>query len=184
MLRYRVTWTGFSGSPYVSTFFADGDGTGTGPEDFRDALNTFLTTVDTGLSNALAWQLDPEVDVMDLDGTVTGSVSVTAAGASGGTSGQQLPHANQLLLRLRTGSFVGGRELRGKLYIPGTMSADTDSTGNPTTARINTVNAAAAALVTDSAGGWSVWSRKSAARSGISSATCAPFMAVLRSRRD
>lgn len=196
MLRYTFRMTGLAGAPYFSTFYTNGNA----PADAAAAvphMHTFWTALAGLITNGLTIALEPEVDSLLPE---TGQVVNTFSGGvftnivTGGNA--PLPKATQGLLRLRTGGFVAGRRVNGRVFIPA-LANDAQLGGVPSTAFLTTVAGAAEDLRTDlaaTASEWVVWSRpKDADDSGPARAGSAHLIesvsvwtqfAVLRSRRD
>lgn len=183
MQRVRAVWSGIQGSPFLSTFYF-----GTSGEELAqaavDGVATFLSAVDAEVSNALSWTTEPEVAEMTEAGQITAVHSTTAASGGGGQSSGLMSNATQGLIRLRTGVFAGGREIRGRLFVPGvTISAGLTS-GDTSAGYRAALQAAADALIAYSPAAWLVWSRTNAQAPVITSASVWTEFAVLRSRRD
>lgn len=184
MLRTRVALTGpVSGAAVITQHWLSSDDSA-GVTAARAALSTWLTAVAGQCHTSLGFSLEPEVDVVDPNtGQVTGVLTAAALNVSGTNAGDLLPLATQWLCRWRTDDFVGGREVRGRTFIPG-PTRNGALNGQPTTAAIAALNAANATLVGDSAAGFAVWSRKLLSAHDVSSGSAWSKFAVLRSRRD
>jgi len=102
--------------------------------------------------------------------------------AAGTAAGDPLPQQTQGLINWHTLSFVAGREIRGRTFIPGPSESDS-SAGIPTAAYQLILQNAANALVAESTANLFVWSKKLATIAEASSASVAPGWRVLRSRR-
>lgn len=182
MLRVRVVWSGIGGTPFLSTFYFSGTDA-TSAANAVTACGVFLAAVDTAMDSELSWAVDQQVAVIDeTSGLATASftaATTTGAGASGSDS---LPFVSQVLLRLRTGVFVNGREIRGRIFLPGETITGTDD-GVVDPARITTVDAAAATLIGDANSNWVVWSRQNGQAQTIASASTWNQFATLRTRR-
>lgn len=182
MFRFRTTFSGLQGAPYVSTaFFHEGEDA---VQDCADALSQFWNAVETVMTSALSWSLDTSVVVMDAsDGQLTNVVQVNAASGVGSASGEIAPPAIQGLLRWRTGQYVGGREARGRWFIPG-VTETLNVNGRPTAAYRTTVDNAAAAMIGAVGSQLVIWSRTLGSENNVSSWSTWDDWAVLRSRRD
>lgn len=183
VVRVRVTW---SGSPVagggLSTFYFAGTGTD-GAEEV-DAVGDFLDDIKANLSNQISFATEPDVDLLDgTTGTLTGSFPTTPRSGTGGNTSEPLPLSSQGLLRLRTGVVVNGRELRGRLFIPGFCENNSDS-GAPNAGTRANIEAAAVTLRSDTLTEWQVWSRTHGVSAAVGSASMWTKWAVLRSRRD
>lgn len=154
---------------------------------FRAAWNAIIAHLD----DAIAIDFDPIcIAVEDTTGVLTGAFPGTDPATVGGTgAGDCLPRQTQGLLQLGTSSVIGGRRVRGRLFIPGPLEADNGPNGAPVAGYISDVTAAFAALNT--AGATTsmprVWHRPVNGAGGqavaITSYACSTKWAALRSRR-
>lgn len=184
LYRVRVNYTGtlINGTALSTFYFNDGGGTA---QQAATAVATFMATCETTMCDEVTWTLDTEVDTVSLgDGTVSATAAVSSAsGVGDSTAAEPLPNVLQVLLRLRTGFFLGGREVRGRLFIPGFTEAMSTG-GLPVAGNLAVIDGAAATLVASANAQWVVWSRQNGASADITAATCWGRFAVLRSRRD
>jgi len=121
--RVRTALAGGSGSAQVSTMFFSS----AGGETAQDAA-TAVSKLWLDLSNEIyiGYTMAPETDVFTIDpvtGEPTGIVSVTATARTGGDSTDPLPWMTQGLIRWTTGTFIAGRQVRGRTFIPGATEA-------------------------------------------------------------
>lgn len=182
--RIRTIFTGVAGTPWYSNFYFDDDGTAAGV--YQTKVLAFWTALVPGhmRSGITATMVNP-IPIM----TAAGSIVSVVTGAGGSTNGSQsvdpLPPATQALLRLHTGVFEGGREIRGRVFVPGLTEADNSSAGVSSTLLAD-MSAAAASLQGSSGanGAWVVWSKKNASWAAITSWSGWNQFAVMRSRRD
>jgi len=182
--RVRVVW---SGTPTVgdglSTFYFDG-AIGTAAQQVA-AVNLFLDSVSASYADNLAWSTQADVAVLNTaTGALEGIIATTVQTGAGSLTDDQLSPATQGLLRLITSVVVGGRLLRGRLFLPGATEASNSAGGIPLQAYRDDYEAAAAVLIADANVQWSVWSRTHGALAPIGSANVWTKWAVLRSRRD
>ena len=183
MYRVRVTWTGtpVQGGGLSTFYFNDGGGTA---QQAATAVSTFLGTLDANLSTALAWTTEGDVDSIDpATGDLTGTTSVATGSGVGSNVAEVLPPAAQGLLRLRTGLIVAGREVRGRMFIPG-FCENNQAFGTPDAGTQANVNNAYATFLADANSIPVVWSRAHGVERVIASGTMWNKWAVLRSRRD
>lgn len=182
LYRVQTVFTGVAGSPYYSTFhFSAGFGSASAAVA---AAGGFWGVVDASLYNELTWDIPGEVEVInDETGNIIAVENATPQNGTGALSAQPLPPATQGLLRWRTGSFVGGREIRGKTFVPGlTISAAAD--GQPTPTIITALENAATALVGSPSAQLVVYSRTNGTSAPVTASSAWGQFAVLRSRRD
>lgn len=183
MWQIRTVFGGVSGTPYVSTMFFS-DALGLSTQDAVDAVGTFWTSMSGPMIGAATWETESDVRVVDPDtGEVTGIVTTTPhSGAGGSGSAEPLPWSSQGLIRWHTGLFVGGKEIRGRTFIPALPEADSVA-GVPLAAWRTAADAAAAALIADGDSTFLVYSRKHRQAEGVISGSSWSQWAVLRSRR-
>jgi len=181
--RVRTSFSGVvvSGGGFSTLYFLDSGGSA---QDASDAAGAFWNAVDARLNQNLTWATEPDVDELNVGtGALEGSNAVTPTSGVGASSTEAIPYASQGLLRLRTGVVAGGRELRGRVFIPGMTEADS-SGGVVLAAAITAFDAAAASLISDSDSAWVVWSRTHGVAATVATASTWNQFAVLRSRRD
>jgi hypothetical protein len=179
--RIRVIWSSPTSDTWVSTFWFQAADTAS---SCASAVVTFANAIKGKIGNAVTGALDPScytIDLATMKPTGITAVSGTISGV--GASGDVLPYSTQGLMRLRTGVFVNGREMRGRLFLPAPAEVDNDS-GFPLSSYQTSMAAAGNALVADAGTNWSILSRRYAALTTISSVSVKNNWAVLRSRRD
>lgn len=181
--RVRVTYSGLSTvGGGLSTFMFD-TGTGTATQCVT-AVAAFMGAVDNQMSNTVVWQTESDVATLDTQsGQLESITSTTPQTGQGALAGEILPPATQGLLRLRTDVIVGGRLLRGRLFLPGMTETNNDG-GGPLAALRTAIDAAAATLIADANSNWQVWGKTSGSQGAITSATLWTKWGILRSRRD
>lgn len=179
--RIRVVWVTNTSDTYLSTFWFDGGDTAAAA---ASAVTTFCNAIKTKISTSISGSLDPSCYDIDITTGKPTAVTPVSGTIGGGTdAGEVLPYATQGLLRLRSGVFINGREVRGRLFLPAPTEAS-NSAGFPLSAYQTAIDTAAAALIADTPTHWSLWSRAHQAVTGITSATTKNNWAVLTSRRD
>jgi hypothetical protein len=180
--RVRAQWTGGIGGPYLTTTYFD-DIAGTAP-NANAALGAFLVAVRSLVSTTISMATLSQVDQVDATtGHVTSSVGVTPVSTTGTGAGDVLPPASQGLCQLFTGVYLNGRQVRGRLFLPGMLESNS-TLGVPTAGSITTVNGALAAFIADANSVWGVYSRRNHDFNTISSAIQWTTWAQLRSRRS
>lgn len=184
MFRVRTVFTGRPGSPGYSTLYFAGDTPGeaqvavTEITDFWDGVSQFMTTGTT-------ITVEGDVEVVDpATGQVTGIFAVGSESTTS-TGAAAIAPALQGLIRWRTGDFVAGREIRGRLFVPW-LSSEANTAGLPSTAFTAQMQASADNLLADAsaAGGLSIYSETHRQEALVSVATVWSEFAVMRSRRD
>lgn len=182
MLRVRVVWNGIGGTPYLTTHYFVGT-TQTEADDAVTATGNFWGALDNVLDSGMSWATDPEVTVIDfVSGAPLGAFTTTPVVGTGSVSSNALGFALQGLIRWRTGVFVGGREIRGRTFVPG-ITATGGGDGVPAAATITAMNNAATAFIAATPSVLVVWSRQHGQDEPATSGSAWTQFAVLRSRR-
>lgn len=181
--RVQAIWSGtIVEGGGLSTFYFD-TGVGT-PAQHVAAVATFLTATDDQRSTGAVWTTGADVAAVD---EATGAlVSVTSVATSTGTGtavGDTMPPATQGLLRALSSVVVGGRLLRGRVFLPGAVES-ANIGGLPIAAYRTDYDTAAAALIANLNAQWVIWSRTHGVIAPVASANVWSKWAVLRSRRD
>lgn len=184
MLRVRTSFSGPSGTPWLSTFYFSGNDSQSGATDANNAVGAFWSAVDNFMRTGITWGTLAQVDELTAAGVLVGGYPVTpATGAGGDAATGQLPSAVQALVTWDTGAFVGGRRIKGRTFIPGLTEAQNFSNSLEATfsAALTTAATTLNALASPEL---SVWSKTNNAVITVSAAQVSPKWAVLRSRRD
>lgn len=184
MYRVRTAITGGPGGAELNTMYFDNSLTLTA-QDAADAVRAFWDSIKGVIKAGYTMQVESNVvHVADFTGVPTGISTVTTAPV-GGTNGlEALPGATQGLLRLHTGVYYGGRELQGRIFIPGPTEDNNDVGGVPKSTYRATLDAALATLIADPDSNLFVWSRKNLNANGVTGGSAWTQWAVLRSRRQ
>nr|CRY97441.1 hypothetical protein [uncultured prokaryote] len=184
MIRLRVLTTGVAGTPGYSNFYFGGDTTADAT-DARTRVLAFYTAIKGHFGNTVSWQVDTDVPVID---TVTGNIlevlTVAAGSAQGSGSGTLIPLVAQIMVRLKTGVFDGGRQIQGRLNLSYAVDDVLTTSGAVGTIVRTPLDAAANTLIGTGANRWGIYSRKAEAFVPISTASTWSSFASLRSRRD
>ena len=184
MIRIKVNWAGLGGGPYLSTFYFSDTFDQTHVDNARGGVNALLNTYRSLMASGCTITATT-ADNIDLAGVLSGSLALTTPiNLASNGSGNWLPRVAQHLVSIRTGSYLGGRELRGRIYLPQPLVSTVDSGGNPSTSFATTMNTALTTFRTTSGYTPVVWSKHAGANSTWQSAVIAPYVAVMRSRRD
>lgn len=183
--RVRTVFTGVAGTPWYSNLYFDA---GVGSPDIEiDLVRDFWTTLNTAWGTGITATIEGDVArIESTTGQVVGIDSGTALTVAGAGTGTKLPPATQGVLHLFTSSFVGGRQLRGKVFIPGLIQSISDGLGAPNTSLKTLFLNAGNTLMTASntSGNWQVWSKKNLVAADVTSLSTPSKFGVLRSRRD
>lgn len=184
MLRFKIAINGVSGSPYLCTLHFSGTTQGDIATP-RAAVVAFFQALDNHWGNSTNWSLDPEVEFVDpVTGNITGTGTAVTATGAGSLSALYLPPATQALIKWRTGIYRNGREIQGKTFVPGMVTADATGAGTPSATLLADYNTAAAALAATTPQTLVVWSKRNGEAQNVQSGVMLGKYAVLRSRRD
>lgn len=183
MNRVRVVWTGVAGTPWYSNLYTLSGAAppATAHGSVVALLNALRTLYGTGIT-ALA-----EGDIAQIESTtnqVIGVSSVAPVSVVGTSATPLLPLATQGLVRFLTGQFANGRQIRGRMSLPGLTQGSIGTSGSVNAGTVSTVNTAFGNYLTALGPAAVVFSRKNGTAVPISSATCWTSFSVLRSRRD
>lgn len=194
-LRARSTFQvlGQSTPALITTYWDSAGGTGVAlATEAQARVRAFFNSLAGTLASGSQWTPNLVVDeIEETTGALVNQYAATAPAAivfSG--SGDALPLFTQGLVRYGTASFLGGRRLQGRMFVPG--FTETGSTGNPAAPSSVVASAMATAMpllgttiVTPMS--QRVWHRPSAAAAGLSAPIItrqfAPTWAILKSRR-
>lgn len=186
MIRVTTRFIGMTGSPYYNTLYFGGATQGEA-DAAAAAARQFWGGCASGISTLLDGQVLSEVEFVDpATGQVTGTEATTTTAIEGFAAGEPLPPANQGLCRLLTNTFVNGRRLRGRVFVPGPTEAMSGGVA-PTTTYLGYLNTAIGLLQSEgiAAGNAGVYSPTHRVFAPITSGTAwSEGWAVLRSRRD
>lgn len=190
MLRVDTILTGLAGSPYFSRLYFEG-ATEEDANTVRDAVASMWTSLFTGVNpfvGRLTATVQGEVASMNPGSGDIQTVYVDddIVVSPGSTTIAIVPNASQVLVRLQTGTFRGGRRVLGKMFIPCTRASGQDSDGNVTSTMQAGVKAAVDLLIPVGLGVWSRPSERFAlgTLTPVTSTGVWSEYAVMRSRRD
>lgn len=125
LVQLRTVWEGVAGAPYYTTLWFDaGEGA---LQQAGEAWAGFLDTWHTSLVQGLRYTIESSGSVVNIaSGQVTGVQTWDGATGTCTSTGQALPWQTQALIQLRTGLYSSGRELRGRVFVPGFTENDND----------------------------------------------------------
>jgi len=182
MIRITTEWNGVQGSPYYTNMFFDGT-LEAEADAAATAVGVFWTAIQDQIDTALEGEVLAEHAVIDpTTGQVTDLFIGTPVTINCSNAGAALPPATQGLIRWRTGIYVGGREVRGRTFVPSPTETSNDAPGVPSAAYIADLQPAADTLVSSS--GLVVWSRANGQIAVVTGAQVWQQWASMRSRRD
>lgn len=181
--RVRTVFEGVAGAPYYSNlYFQTGGST---INQVHDAVVLFWNGGKAELASPMTATVEGEVVTID---ATTGDIVESQSRAPytiGCTNvSPKLPPANQLLINWKSGSYLGGREVRGKLFVPQMTEAANTAFGTVEAATQSGWLGRANALINDPATALVVWSKKYGEVRAVTAANVGTQWAILRSRRD
>ena len=177
--QIRCTWSGVTGLPGISTFYATGD-----PSFLIARLKTFFEAVKTSIPTGITIAYPSSgITVDTATGQANGAWSSTTTASTSCTATGTYQAPTGAVVNWKTGVYVNGRELRGKTFLVPLANGAFGSDGKLLSTNVTSFTTAAAAVP----GGGNplvVWSKTAAANAPVTSATVPAKVAVLRSRRD
>jgi len=184
MTRVRTIFTGVVGTPWYSNLYFAGDGD---DQAYTEIVGDFWADCAAQMYNQITWATEAAVTHMDtVTGQPTGVGSVTPRSGSGASGGQPLPYSTQLLITMSTGVYRNGREVKGKIFVPG-LTIGAVGSGQFLSAAVAPIKQAAddlrtAPVIADDF--WLVYSPTAKAAYPVTGEVAHQKPAVLRSRRD
>lgn len=177
------TWTGFSGAPGYSIFYATPD------VGLSGVINTFWGTVAEYLPTAVTIAGPTTGDRLDeTTGTLTGTWTGGAGGTEPGRGAGAFAAPAGVSVTWLTAGVKNGRRVRGRTFIVPIIASAYANDGSLETTAHAELQAAADALVAAAAGDLKVWSRPVGGVGGsaypVTGARVADRVSILRSRRD
>lgn len=115
----RVLYTGGPSGDWLTQFHLDRLLGGTA-QDSVDTVHGFYTAFQSVMSSVVTAAISGSVEILDpITGKPTGVDTASGYSVHGGDYGEPLPFQTQGLIAWNTGVWIGGRQVRGKTYIPG-----------------------------------------------------------------
>lgn len=189
--RFRVVSSGLAGGPYLTTL-------NVGPADEVQAsviapiIREFLVDLSAQVSANLVFNLDPAAQVVDAaTGDIISESEVSMAQVNGTKTQAAEWTAKQGILYYKTGVFVLGKRLAGRIFVPGVVADAGEQT--PVTGYTSVVTGAFAdyRLALEALNVAPVCVRRPNTASSAAGAAATvtthgtrPYWGVLRSRRD
>lgn len=185
MIRITTDFAGMPGTPYYSTLYFQGETQAAATAAAAQA-NAFWEGVDNVMSTGLTWNVQDDAEVVNpATGQVTGIFAVSGLSGAGEDPADEMPGNVQGLMRWRTGVYIGGREVRGRTFIPSPTEAANNG-GFPSAAYITALtNAVTQMRLVETPGSEQViWSPTKGVAHLVSAEIPWTNWATLRSRRD
>jgi hypothetical protein len=196
LYRARATLTINGVASLITTYWSTSASAPDGPSatEALARVRAMFNSAAAKIPGGSTLTFDTAVQILDdATGTLVNAATATAPTAVTFSGiGDPLPAQTQGLLRFTTGNFVRGRNVKGRMFIPGPAEGDNSSTGGPATAYLTAWNTAAGLLGTTIVTPISqvVWSRPTGpgasdgVSSGVSGRSMASTWAVQRGRRS
>lgn len=180
----KTVWSGVAGSPYYTTLNFAGTPDLAEAAVVHDRVADMWAEFDTWIHSGNVWTVQPEVNFLDVaTGEVTETFIVPEVSGNGADAADQLPRATQGLITWLTGTFVGGRQIKGRTFLPGPCETSNDAAGRPLAAYKDNVAVIGTRLVVQP-NPLVVYSPTHLTAPAVSGYTVGAEWAVLRSRRD
>lgn len=181
-LRVQVVSTGFDGAPSYNSFYGIHETDDSDVTAWIDSLETFWEAIDSLLGNDVVYNFDGVIERFDVSTGQTITTYTRPAWAGSGTGSSDLgPSGTCLVFQWRTGSYINGRELRGRSYISGIPDLS-GADGLVSSGTISTANAAASAYAAGDLPG--IYSPTHADAATFNVGTVWNRFGLMRSRRD
>jgi len=181
IFRTQTILTGVAGSPYYSNMYWD---LSVAPADTVTLTAEFWAIVSEYMVNEISWEVNGVVPTIDTtDGEILGATVHDAETGIGEASGEMLPTSTQALVKWRTGIYTGGREIRGRTFIPG-ISEPSNDNGHFHPDNVSALNTALSTWLGSLSATPVIWSRVNGTAASVLAAEVWDQFAVLRSRRD
>lgn len=177
--QIRVVWNGTSGGGGVSTFYGSGTA-----QSLMTPIHAFFDGMKGRTPTDVTWTFPSAgTTIDDATGQAVGAWTTGAAAPITGTGTGTYILPAGLVVNWHTGTWVNGRELRGKTFFVPLTSTCYDSDGRVEEA----TRVAVEALANTTFGGGSplrVYSRTAATSAAVTTANVPAKAVVLTSRRD
>lgn len=197
LARVFVGLTGWDGSPGVNVLHFS---QGTNPSWDQDTIQTMCDEV-VGIYESLRGSfapgvvslIRPEVDIIDVaSGEIVDQIAASPAfgGITSTGTGGSVSRATQMLIRFKTDKWVGGRLIRGRMFLGPVTSQMIDAQGRIAAGYLTSVPDAFTACTSGIGTRLAVYRRPNKATGVVGdwgdvvSVSVAPKPGVLRSRRD
>lgn len=184
MLRVRSLFTGVAGSPFYSNLFFAGT-LSTEAQDAVDGVRAMWARYEIIFRTPMQISVEEFVPSIDpATGNVTGGfVTDPDEPLQCTNTGEALPPATQAVANLLTNTYIGGRRLRGKCFLPGWTVGSNTATGLMESDARQYVQDGFNDLIA-SGPDLLVWSRKNGQTAPVAAVTVPSQWGILRSRRD
>jgi hypothetical protein len=152
--RIRCIWTGFVGSPGVSTFYA------TDAATLLPQLRTFFQVCHDYLPTDVYIDIEPSGDTIEsTTGALTGSWAGSAVAQVHGNDSAAYSGVSGGLVQWASSTVLSGRRLRGRTYLVPFGGGQYDVSGQIASSQRGSIAAAAQALATAASGNMKIYQR-------------------------
>ena len=149
-----------------------------------DAVHAFWDAMKAAICNDIQISIDPNVTIVNtITGEPEGIDTVTTSPISGGDTTDPLPWQTQGLIYWNTGTWVNGRQVRGRTFVPGPCESSNTSSGIPESGYKSALAAGAAVFVSASTCVPGVYSKAHQNVYPVVGATIQASWALMRTRR-
>lgn len=180
--RVRCVWTGVAGSPAYSNFYIQSGAVSAASA--QAAVSSYMNSVRVACNTGVTVTIEGDVALVDTaTDSIVGVTSTSTTSFPGSGTGSPMPPANQILIRYLTGTFIGGRQVRGRFFVP-YLTTGSISSQVVAPATITAMQNATSAYITGLTGNAVVFSRKNGVPVPITAWSTWNQVAVMRSRRD
>lgn len=186
MIRLRVGWTGtgITGGG-VSTHYFGGVGQSVADQAGIDLAAFWTAIVDAAVAGSALARIETSADQIDENtGKITDQFSISPPSIPTASSTGITSPATQILVNWGTATFVNGRRLRGRTFVPSVKASVVTASGELNGSVRTTVAEAAEDLSGDVTSLLQVWSRTHLTAAKTITTDVPNELAVLRSRRD
>lgn len=182
MLRVTTHFDSFVGGPYVTEMHFTGTDQ-TAADSAALAVHDFWDDVKGTICGPGFINIDPAVlEINSSTGQPEGVFFSTVAQVAPGLSSDPLPLGTQGCIITRTGHYVNGREIRGRIYVPRPTEGH-NGTGTPDATYRGILDTAVATLLATTGVELLAWSKTHGIQQPVSQAQCSNNWARLLSRR-
>ena len=179
----RVTFTGGPSGDWLSLWHCDRL-LGSTAQDSVDTVRNFWQALNGALNQNVQAHVDGSVEVLDpISGAPTGIDTVTARTVSFTNNSDPLPWQTQAIVYWNTGTWVAGRQIRGRTFVPAWCESSNTNGGGMDPSVVSVLNTAAASIVGATTVQPVVRSRKHSATFPIVGQQVPQKWSVLRTRR-
>ena len=179
----RTTFSGGPAGDWLTVFRIDRLLGGTA-QDSVDTVTSFWNEGKTMLSQAITAHVSGVVEVCDpITGQPTGIDTATPANVAFTMTGDPLPWQTQLCIYWNTGTWIGGRQVRGRTFVPAQVETYNDVNGLPASGLVAVVGLMAAHISNSSTTTPGIYSRKHHNTYPVTSHQVSTKWSVMRTRR-